>query len=363
MWMELKTARTCLNVAAQRRKILNITRMLRRPISRLKFSTLVPSAAAEKCLKSRNADVDEKKQVKPEFVGWDNFRDFFDRKSNWGKPEVKTGRSWQASDLRKKSNSDLHKLWFVLLKERNALLSTQKEAKRLEIFFPGEERLYKLFIDQNSKCHYVMFFDQNRSFITAFSDGTKRNEMQSTQRYRTKGKFSFRSVRLEVTVGHFPQNCSYPFPSKTLLNLNLSVNGAEALRTDSCHVMDAERLIALIEEQRHVEESMENLEDIVSERNDAYYELEFGRTARRPKCRVTTPLGFHEERYLDESLLPLMPRPPTQDRDHHGYELPMLDDQATVFQKMYKEKLWLDKRDKEDDKKRELKQHKWIHRY
>uniref|UniRef100_A0A915IM61 Uncharacterized protein n=1 Tax=Romanomermis culicivorax TaxID=13658 RepID=A0A915IM61_ROMCU len=36
--------------------------------------------------------------------------------------------------------------------------------------------------------------------------------MQSTQRYQTKGKFSFRSVRLEVTVGNFLKNCSYPFP-------------------------------------------------------------------------------------------------------------------------------------------------------
>uniref|UniRef100_A0A915KVK5 Uncharacterized protein n=1 Tax=Romanomermis culicivorax TaxID=13658 RepID=A0A915KVK5_ROMCU len=34
--------------------------------------------------------------------------------------------------------------------------------------------------------------------------------MQSTQRYRAKGKFSFRSVVLEVTVGRFPQNFTYP---------------------------------------------------------------------------------------------------------------------------------------------------------
>uniref|UniRef100_A0A915JWQ6 E2 ubiquitin-conjugating enzyme n=1 Tax=Romanomermis culicivorax TaxID=13658 RepID=A0A915JWQ6_ROMCU len=38
--------------------------------------------------------------------------------------------------------------------------------------------------------------------------------MQSTQHYRTKGKFSFRSVGLEVTVGRFPQHCTYPLRSK-----------------------------------------------------------------------------------------------------------------------------------------------------
>uniref|UniRef100_A0A915KE71 Uncharacterized protein n=1 Tax=Romanomermis culicivorax TaxID=13658 RepID=A0A915KE71_ROMCU len=43
---------------------------------------------------------------------------------------------------------------------------------------------------------------------------TERNGQQSTQRYRTKVKFSFRSVRLEVTVGHFSQNCSSPFRRK-----------------------------------------------------------------------------------------------------------------------------------------------------
>uniref|UniRef100_A0A915I240 Uncharacterized protein n=1 Tax=Romanomermis culicivorax TaxID=13658 RepID=A0A915I240_ROMCU len=43
---------------------------------------------------------------------------------------------------------------------------------------------------------------------------TERDGMQSTQRYRTKEKFSFRSVRLKVTVDHFKENCSYPFRSK-----------------------------------------------------------------------------------------------------------------------------------------------------
>ncbi|KAI7852088.1 mitochondrial 39-S ribosomal protein L47 (MRP-L47)-domain-containing protein [Circinella umbellata] len=47
--------------------------------------------------------------------------------------QIWTGRSWKASELRLKSFDDLHKLWYVLLKERNVLATQREEAKRLGI--------------------------------------------------------------------------------------------------------------------------------------------------------------------------------------------------------------------------------------
>lgn len=69
---------------------------------------------------------------------------FFDDKKNWGEQEVKHGRGWTKDDLRIKSNSDLHQLWFVLLKERNMLLTMEHECKEKMELFPSPERLDKV---------------------------------------------------------------------------------------------------------------------------------------------------------------------------------------------------------------------------
>lgn len=69
---------------------------------------------------------------------------FFDAPDNFGAKKVKSGRPWHIDDLRLKSNSDLHKLWFVLYKERNMLYTMQEAAKEENEIFPSPERLDKV---------------------------------------------------------------------------------------------------------------------------------------------------------------------------------------------------------------------------
>lgn len=70
--------------------------------------------------------------------------EFFDDKKNWGEHSIRHGRSWKVDELRIKSNTDLHKLWYVLLKERNMLLTMEEEAKQQCQLFPSPERIDKV---------------------------------------------------------------------------------------------------------------------------------------------------------------------------------------------------------------------------
>lgn len=66
-----------------------------------------------------------------------------DRSGEDDKPVV-YGRGWKASELRLKSWDDLHKLWYVLLKERNMLMTQRQMLHAQNLRFPNPERISKV---------------------------------------------------------------------------------------------------------------------------------------------------------------------------------------------------------------------------
>ncbi|XP_075145905.1 mitochondrial ribosomal protein L47 [Haematobia irritans] len=75
---------------------------------------------------------------------------FFDDPKNWPENEVKVGRAWKLDELRIKSNKELHQLWYILLKERNMLLTMEHECNEQMELFPSPERLDKVKISMTN---------------------------------------------------------------------------------------------------------------------------------------------------------------------------------------------------------------------
>ncbi|KAF3332314.1 39S ribosomal protein L47 [Carex littledalei] len=66
-----------------------------------------------------------------------------ERKTDDDKPVI-YGRSWKACELRLKSWDDLNKLWYVLLKEKNMLMSQRQMLNSQNLYFPHPERISKV---------------------------------------------------------------------------------------------------------------------------------------------------------------------------------------------------------------------------
>ena len=112
--------------------------LIQQKSSLFRFCTAVkntdPQTAEEKTKKAKTYVY-----PKENFTNVEGLKEFFDQ-DNFFEEKVPSGRSWNLDELRIKSNSDLHKLWFVLLKEYNMLLTLEAEAKNLYEPMPNPER-------------------------------------------------------------------------------------------------------------------------------------------------------------------------------------------------------------------------------
>lgn len=88
--------------------------------------------------------------------------EFFDKEENWTRKEIRHGRGWTVEELRLKSNADLWKLWLVLYKERNMLLTMEAECERQAQLFASPERRFKV-QDSMDRLQKVVA-ERNRAF-------------------------------------------------------------------------------------------------------------------------------------------------------------------------------------------------------
>ncbi|TGZ63072.1 hypothetical protein CRM22_007106 [Opisthorchis felineus] len=85
--------------------------------------------------------------------------EFFDEAKHWGETSVPSGRPWRKEELRLKSNSDLHRLWYILLKERNMLMTMDEEHYRCLERMPNPERFEKV----EESMENIMYVVQERN--------------------------------------------------------------------------------------------------------------------------------------------------------------------------------------------------------
>ncbi|KAH7550425.1 hypothetical protein JRO89_XS13G0189500 [Xanthoceras sorbifolium] len=76
--------------------------------------------------------------------GHNPLEEFFEKDRSPDDQKPVYGRSWKACELRLKSWDDLQKLWFVLLKEKNMLMTQRQMLHAQNLRFPNPERIPKV---------------------------------------------------------------------------------------------------------------------------------------------------------------------------------------------------------------------------
>ena len=90
------------------------------------------------------------------------------------------GRAWTAADLRRKSFDDLHKLWYVLYKERNLILTARQKLRRNQLPVTKlDENRYQKVKDSMAAIKMVLGERERISKIIAKQEQESRQEQTS----------------------------------------------------------------------------------------------------------------------------------------------------------------------------------------
>lgn len=133
-WMPVNTKGTCLVCAAR----IEIYIINKQPWAKGQNSSFLQNWRAEKThsLEVRKSSV--------ESYGWNFMLCLIDINEILIAIYMLLGRSWKASELRLKSWDDLNKLWYVLLKEKNMLMTQRQMLNAQNLRFPNPERIPKV---------------------------------------------------------------------------------------------------------------------------------------------------------------------------------------------------------------------------
>lgn len=91
-----------------------------------------------------------------------DLNEFFDNPKNYGAKMIRVGRQWSKDELRLKSNSDLHKLWYILYKERNMLMTMGHAYHEAAEPMPNPERLDK--VEESMENLEYVVRERNRAY-------------------------------------------------------------------------------------------------------------------------------------------------------------------------------------------------------
>ena len=112
--------------------------------------------------------------------------------------ESKVGRAWKATELRLKSFDDLHKLWYVLLKEKLALKSDIQFAKKTGNRFYGSKNLVKIKV---SMARLLTVINERKILLNEF-----RNLLEDQYIWETKKQEEKKSLKkLSKTTRKFAE--------------------------------------------------------------------------------------------------------------------------------------------------------------